>query len=277
MTGTSEGRIVEVLERGRETFVGVLQKQGGNWFVEPDGNWASDAVLIRDPHAKNAKVGDKVAIELLHYPSERYVPEGVITEVLGPGGFPIASHSTETEADANIGILAVHPLRIAADQVVPVRQVPAEGDQTISAGRGQPVEPADVLRRNLRAVRDVALAVRVVRAAVAAEVEKAAGDVGERGLPAVLVLDPDLAAEAAAVAERFPLLRAHLLQGLFLPEDHAWDRLVSRPAPRRGGAPPRPLPDRGLDLGPNRGPDLAAAKRPPSAPPASRCRRRRPS
>ncbi|MCH7603174.1 MAG: VacB/RNase II family 3'-5' exoribonuclease [Planctomycetes bacterium] len=96
------GKIIEVIERGRDHFVGTLIKQGRNWYVEPDGKSLYKKVVIRDPHAKNAKHGDKVVIELLHYPEDDYVAEGVITEVLGEAGRP----DVETQA-----VIVAHGLR----------------------------------------------------------------------------------------------------------------------------------------------------------------------
>ncbi len=96
------GQIVEVLERGRDNFVGVLFERGGAWFVEPSGRSLYEPVLIRDPHVKGAKAGDQVVIELLHYPQERYVPEGVIVRVLGEAGRP----DVETQA-----VIVAHGLR----------------------------------------------------------------------------------------------------------------------------------------------------------------------
>jgi ribonuclease R len=96
------GRVLEVLERGQDQFVGALIKRGGQWFVKPDGRSLHDPVLIRDPHAKNARLGDKVVIELLHYPEEEYHAEGVITRVLGEAGRP----DVETQA-----VIEAHGLR----------------------------------------------------------------------------------------------------------------------------------------------------------------------
>lgn len=96
------GRVVEVLARGQDNFVGVLVQERGKWFVIPDGRLLHDPVLIRDPHAKNAKHGDKVVIELLSYPEDRYAAEGVITKVLGDAGKP----DVETQA-----VIAAHGLR----------------------------------------------------------------------------------------------------------------------------------------------------------------------
>jgi ribonuclease R len=98
------GQIVEVIERGREHFTGVLFERGGAWFVEPSGRSLYEPVLIRDPHVKGAKAGDEVVIELMHYPTEHYVPEGVIVRVLGDAGRPdvqtaaiIVAHGLRTE------------------------------------------------------------------------------------------------------------------------------------------------------------------------------------
>ena len=96
------GQIVEVVERGREHFTGVLFERGGTWFVEPSGKSLYEPVLIRDPHVKGAKAGDEVVIELMHYPTEHYVPEGVIVRVLGDAGRP----DVQTEA-----IIVAHGLR----------------------------------------------------------------------------------------------------------------------------------------------------------------------
>lgn len=96
------GRIIEVLQRGRDNFVGTLVRDRGKWLVIPDGMALHEPVLVRDPHAKNAKQGDKVVIELLHYPDHHYVAEGVITQVLGEAGRP----DVETQA-----VITAHGLR----------------------------------------------------------------------------------------------------------------------------------------------------------------------
>jgi len=96
------GRVIEVIERGQARYTGVLRKEKKQWMVEPDGKLLRDPVLVRDPHAKGAKEGDKVVIEIVHYPQGAYLAEGVITEVLGEAGKP----SVETQA-----VIAGHGLR----------------------------------------------------------------------------------------------------------------------------------------------------------------------
>ena len=83
------GRIVEVLQRVDRQYVGTLIKRGKLHVVQVDGRLMRDPVVIRDPSVKNARVGDKVVIEIVEYPNDSNdVAEGVITEVLGAGGEP---------------------------------------------------------------------------------------------------------------------------------------------------------------------------------------------
>ncbi len=88
------GKIVEVLERGRCEYVGTLYKRGNSWFAQPDGRELHDPVIIRDVGAKDAKQGDKIVFEMLHYPEKDYYGEGVISRVLGDAGRP----DVETQA-----------------------------------------------------------------------------------------------------------------------------------------------------------------------------------
>jgi ribonuclease R len=94
------GQILEVLERKRAQFTGELRRQGTQWLVMPDGKELHDPVVVRDAESKNAKVGDKVVIELLEYPQTggydggTMLGEGVIVRVLGESGRP----DVETQA-----------------------------------------------------------------------------------------------------------------------------------------------------------------------------------
>jgi ribonuclease R len=82
------GRIVEIVTRRRTHYVGTVECVKGQWFVRPDGKELSNLIMVDDPAAKNAKPGDKVRVEILHYPTERYLAQGVITERLGKSGAP---------------------------------------------------------------------------------------------------------------------------------------------------------------------------------------------
>jgi len=82
------GRIIEIIERADRHYVGNLFRRGGQWLVQVDGKLLHDPIIIRDPGAKNAREGNKVVIELIHYPQGNALAEGVILEVLGEQGEP---------------------------------------------------------------------------------------------------------------------------------------------------------------------------------------------
>ncbi|MHC4114181.1 MAG: ribonuclease R [Planctomycetota bacterium] len=80
------GRIVEILQRAQNRFVGTLLKGKGGWFVQPDGACFTEPINIEDVSAKGAAQKDKVVVELLSYPRADYLAQGVIIEVLGRAG-----------------------------------------------------------------------------------------------------------------------------------------------------------------------------------------------
>lgn len=88
------GEVIEVLQRKRAGFAGEVYKQGGTWMLHPDGKELRQPVVLRDAGSKNVKPGDKVVIELIEYPEDGALGEGVITKVLGEAGDP----SAETQA-----------------------------------------------------------------------------------------------------------------------------------------------------------------------------------
>ena len=83
-----EGRVVQILARASGLFVGTYFEQAGAGFVKIDGTTFRDPVYVGDPGAKGAKVGDKVAVEMVRYPSPYQEGEGVISEILGARGQP---------------------------------------------------------------------------------------------------------------------------------------------------------------------------------------------
>jgi len=80
------GRVVEILERGRNRFVGTLSRKTEGWIVQPDGTGFVEPITVNDVTAKSAKDKDKVVVEILSYPTEKYLARGVIVEVLGRAG-----------------------------------------------------------------------------------------------------------------------------------------------------------------------------------------------
>jgi len=80
------GQVIEVLERANNRFVGTLLKEPDGWIVQPDGSSFVKPISVDDVGAKNARQKDKVVIEILSYPTGKYLARGVIIEVLGRAG-----------------------------------------------------------------------------------------------------------------------------------------------------------------------------------------------
>ncbi|MEE2908352.1 MAG: VacB/RNase II family 3'-5' exoribonuclease [Planctomycetota bacterium] len=82
------GRVEEVLERKQTSFAGTVRKRGRNWLIDPDGRALQGQLIIRDPHARSIREGDKVVFELVASPEGDMLGEAAVTEVLGKAGRP---------------------------------------------------------------------------------------------------------------------------------------------------------------------------------------------
>ena len=80
------GVIVEILQRGRNKFVGTLKRIDSQWFVKPGGKGFFEPIVVDDVGAKGAKIDDKVVVEIIRYPSKDSPARGVIVDVLGKAG-----------------------------------------------------------------------------------------------------------------------------------------------------------------------------------------------
>ena len=80
------GKVIEILERAQNRFVGTLLKQREGWIVQPDGTAFFELISVDDVTAKNAWQKDKVVVEILSWPTGKYLARGVIVEVLGKTG-----------------------------------------------------------------------------------------------------------------------------------------------------------------------------------------------
>lgn len=82
------GRIVEIVERRTNQFVGTYREQHGLGFVVVDNSVFDTGILVGDAGAKNCRDDDKVVIEMVRFPSHHSDGEGVIVKVLGERGQP---------------------------------------------------------------------------------------------------------------------------------------------------------------------------------------------
>ncbi|TWT86282.1 Ribonuclease R [Pseudobythopirellula maris] len=86
--GKPEGKIVDVVERATNQFVGKYFEQDGQGLVEIDGKVFGAPIYVGDPGAKGAKDDDKVVVEMVRFPSHSHEGEGVISKILGEHGEP---------------------------------------------------------------------------------------------------------------------------------------------------------------------------------------------
>jgi ribonuclease R len=86
--GKSEGRIIDIVDRATNRFVGTYFEQAGMALVQVDGKVFSKPVFVGDPGAKGVQPDDKVVIDMVRFPSHTRDGEGVIVEVLGQRGLP---------------------------------------------------------------------------------------------------------------------------------------------------------------------------------------------
>ena len=87
-SGRTSGQILEVVARHTNRFVGSYKESNGLGIVIVDGNRFDTGVLVGDASAKNGRVGDKVVIEMVNFPTGQEPGEGVIVKVLGDRGEP---------------------------------------------------------------------------------------------------------------------------------------------------------------------------------------------
>lgn len=83
-----EGRIVEIVERGREKVVGTFEKHKNFGFVTPDNDKLNKDVFVGENKFMTARNGDKVVVEITKWPGEHQNPEGKVIEVLGKPDAP---------------------------------------------------------------------------------------------------------------------------------------------------------------------------------------------
>jgi ribonuclease R len=129
-----EGRVVEVLERARQTIVGTFHRIKRVSFVVPLSEKLEREVLVPGPEASGARDGDVVVVRLRSYGEGRSRATGVIERVLGP------------LSDPGVDILAIVHAYGLALEFPP--EVLAAADEAARVGTNEP-SPGRVDRTGL--------------------------------------------------------------------------------------------------------------------------------
>ncbi|HEX7014731.1 MAG TPA: ribonuclease R [Cyclobacteriaceae bacterium] len=107
-----EGRVIEVVKRNRNRFVGRLEVSPNFAFVKPDFRKIHDDFFIYPENINGAKSGDKVIVEVTAWAEGDRSPEAKVVEILGKAG--------ENEAEihsimAEFGLPFRFPERVIAE------------------------------------------------------------------------------------------------------------------------------------------------------------------
>lgn len=86
-----EGQIVNVVERKRKEYVGIIKKSKSFYFISPDDPKMHRDIYINESKLNGAKTEDKVVVGKLVWDSSMLNPEGEVIEVLGKAG----THDTD--------------------------------------------------------------------------------------------------------------------------------------------------------------------------------------
>ncbi|MFD1142741.1 ribonuclease R [Larkinella insperata] len=118
-----EGRVTEVVERGRSELVGRIETWPNYGQVIPDSKKIYEEIYIPKDKLGEAKDGDKVIIRMTRFPDGRHRPEGEVISVLGQAG----EHNTEMHAIlAEFGLPVHFPDAVEQESERISEQIPEE-------------------------------------------------------------------------------------------------------------------------------------------------------
>ncbi|MEK7650455.1 MAG: ribonuclease R [Patescibacteria group bacterium] len=88
------GEVLEILERKKLQFVGVLEPENGFHYLVPDDKRVYKDILITNERLNGAKTGDKVLGKIIEWSDAKKDPIGEVLTVIGQPGL----HETEMRA-----------------------------------------------------------------------------------------------------------------------------------------------------------------------------------
>ncbi len=81
-----EGEVVEILERVKQTFIGILDVQPHYAFLINDNKFLANDIFIPKDALNGGQSGDKAVVEIVDWPEQAKNPIGKVIEVLGVAG-----------------------------------------------------------------------------------------------------------------------------------------------------------------------------------------------
>lgn len=83
---TPEAEVIEILERSKNTYVGVIDIGKYHSFLVMDSKILANDIFIPKDKLKDAKDGQKVLVRILEWPEKAKNPVGEVIDVLGESG-----------------------------------------------------------------------------------------------------------------------------------------------------------------------------------------------
>lgn len=109
--GEREAEVIEIVERTRDTFVGILQIDRGYGFLVTDGRQIGSDIFIPRDALRGGKDGDKAVVQITEWPARSKCPVGKVVDILGRQG----ENDAEMHAIlAEFGLPYTYPERISA-------------------------------------------------------------------------------------------------------------------------------------------------------------------
>jgi len=111
-----EGEVIEIIERAKETFVGILKVEKYYAFLLTEDRTLANDIFIPRDMLKGGKNGDKAIVKVTEWPQDAKNPIGKVIEILGQAG----DNETEMHAIlAEFGLPYVYPKAVeaAADKI----------------------------------------------------------------------------------------------------------------------------------------------------------------
>lgn len=111
-----EGEVIEIIERAKETFVGILKVEKFYAFLLTEDRTLANDIFIPRDMLKGGKNGDKAVVKVVEWPQDAKNPIGKVVDILGQAG----DNNTEMHAIlAEFGLPYVYPkvVEAAADKI----------------------------------------------------------------------------------------------------------------------------------------------------------------
>jgi len=106
---TTEAEVIEILERAKNTFIGVLSVGKNHAFLLTDSKVLANDIFIPKNKLRGAKDGQKVVAIITEWPEKANNPEGEVIDILGDAG----DNTTEMHAIlAEFGLPYRYPEKI---------------------------------------------------------------------------------------------------------------------------------------------------------------------